>query len=117
MCEVNKFGLYNIFHLDFILEIYKKLFTALFFIIKIGAMHTNGICQHCGKKIRFWITLCSECRNEKRYHAAVVSVNKKRMAKTLKQRKLDRERLDKIWTQSNNILEHWECVLEIANKN
>lgn len=79
-------------------------------------MFTNGKCHYCGKEIRPGITLCNECRNEKRYHAAIVSVNKKRMQKTLKQRKLDRDWLEKFWNQSNNILEHWECVLDIANK-
>lgn len=79
-------------------------------------MHTINYCTHCGKQIRFWITLCEECRDIRNYHAAIVSTNKKRLQKTLQQKRLDRERLNKIETQSNNIIAHWYDVLEITNK-
>lgn len=41
----------------------------------------------------------------------MVSTNKKRLKQTLNERKVTRERLDKVANQSNNILENWEILL------
>ncbi len=79
-------------------------------------MHTNGICTHCGKKIRFWISLCNECENKKRYNAAMVSQNKKKLKNLLEQNCLNIERLNKFIIYSNNIVKYSKVVMEYKKK-
>lgn len=74
-------------------------------------MQTNWKCRVCGNNIRPWVTICENCRDERNYYAAKVSVNKKRLQQTLTERKVTKEWLEKINTQSNNILENWEILL------
>ena len=73
-------------------------------------MQTN-LCRVCWKEIRPWITICGDCRDKRNYYAAIVSTNKKRLQKTLIERKLTRERLDRVAIQSGNIIENWEILL------
>lgn len=73
---------------------------------------TNWICLHCWQKIRFWITLCKECRNKKRYNAAIVSQNKKKLKKLLEESSLTIERLDKFILYSNNIVKFGKAIME-----
>ena len=74
-------------------------------------MQTNNLCRVCWRNIRPWVTICEKCRDEKNYYSATVSVNKKRLKQTLTERKINRERLDRVANQSNNILENWEILL------
>lgn len=74
-------------------------------------MQTNRICRVCGKQVRPWVTIYEDCRDERNYYAAIVSTNKKRLQKTLTERKVTKEWLEKINTQTNNILENWEILL------
>lgn len=74
-------------------------------------MQTNWQCRVCGCNIRPWVTICETCRDERNYYAAKVSVNKKRLQQTLTERKITKEWLDKVSTQSTNILENWEILL------
>lgn len=80
-------------------------------------MQTKNQCRVCGKDIRPWVTICEDCRTERNYYAAIVSTNKKRLQKTLTERKLTRERLDKITIQSGNIIENWEVLLTFNGNN
>jgi len=80
-------------------------------------MHTNGICTHCGKKIRFWISLCKECKNKKWYSAAIVSQNKKKLKKLLEERSITIERIDKFILYSNNILKFSKVLIEYKEEN
>ena len=68
-------------------------------------------CRVCWKDIRPWVSICESCRNERIYYWAMVSTNKKRLQKTLTERKVTREWLDKVANQSNNILENGEILL------
>lgn len=79
-------------------------------------MQTN-LCRVCWKKIRHWITICEDCRTERNYYAAKVSLNKKRLIKTLNERKINREWLDKVMNQSGNIIENWETLLTYNGNN
>lgn len=74
-------------------------------------MHTNNLCRVCWKNIRPGVTICESCRDERIYYWAMVSTNKKRLKQTLNERKVTRERLDKVANQSNNILENGEILL------
>lgn len=74
-------------------------------------MQTKNQCRVCGDIIRPWTTICERCKDERNYYAAKVSVNKKRLIKTLQERKITKERLDRVIKQSNYILENWEILL------
>lgn len=74
-------------------------------------MLVNKVCRVCGKQVRPGVTICESCRNERIYYGAMVSTNKKRLKQTLTERKVTRERLDKVANQSNNILENGEILL------
>lgn len=74
-------------------------------------MQTTGKCRVCWIDIRPWVTICESCRDERIYYWAMVSTNKKRLKQTLNERKVTRERLDKVANQSNNILENGEILL------
>lgn len=74
-------------------------------------MQTKNQCRVCGDIVRPWTTICEKCRDERNCYAAKVSVNKKRLQKTLNERKINRERLDRVATQSGNILENWDILL------
>lgn len=74
-------------------------------------MLTKNLCRVCKKEIRFWITICDDCRDERNYYAAKVSTNKKRLKQTLIERKITKEWLDRVATQSSNILENWYILL------
>lgn len=73
-------------------------------------MLTN-LCRVCWKEIRPGITICESCRDERNYYAAKISTNKKRLIKTLTERKFTKEWLDRVATQSSNIIENWEILL------
>lgn len=47
-------------------------------------MLTKNLCRVCNKEIRFWITICDDCRDKRNYYAAKVSINKKRLRKKTK---------------------------------
>lgn len=70
-----------------------------------------NLCRVCGKQIRPWVTICENCRDERNYYAATVSTNKKRLKKTLTERKITKEWLDRVANQSNNIIENGEILL------
>jgi predicted amidophosphoribosyltransferase len=70
-------------------------------------MLTKNLCRVCNKEIRFWITICDDCRDKRNYYAAKVSINKKRLKKTLTVKKLTEDWLKRVAIQSNNILENW----------
>ena len=72
-------------------------------------MQTN-LCRVCKKEIRPGITICERCKDERNYYAAKISVNKKRLIKTLNERKINREWLDRVANQSNNIIKNWEIL-------
>lgn len=74
-------------------------------------MHTSWKCRVCWKDIRPGVTICEDCRDERNYYAAIVSTNKNRLKQTLAERKITKEWLDKVTSQSNNILENWEILL------
>ena len=74
-------------------------------------MQTINLCRVCKRNIRPWVTICEDCRDERNYYAASVSVSKKRLQKTLTERKVTKEWLDKVAKQSNNILENWDILL------
>ena len=74
-------------------------------------MFTKNICRVCGKGVRSWVTICENCRDERNYYAAKISTNKKRLIKTLTERKFTKEWLDRVATQSGNIIENWEILL------
>lgn len=71
----------------------------------------TGKCRVCWKDIRLWVSICESCRDERIYYWAMVSTNKKRLQKTLTERKVTREWLDRIANQTNNILENGEILL------
>lgn len=75
-------------------------------------MLDKNLCRVCWTEIRFWITLCEDCRDRRNYYAAKVSTNKKRLRKTLTENKLTNEWLERVAIQSNNIIENWNIVLE-----
>lgn len=68
-------------------------------------------CYMCNAPIRYWITLCNNCRDKRNYHAAIISTNKKRLTQLLNKRELTNEWLTKFKTHSNNIIKNWEVVL------
>lgn len=74
-------------------------------------MQTIRKCRVCGKDIRPEVTICEDCRDERNYYAAKISTNKKRLIKTLTERKINREWLDRVANQSGNIIENWEILL------
>ena len=74
-------------------------------------MQTIRKCRVCGKDIRPGVTICEDCRDERNYYAAKISTNKKRLIKTLTERKINREWLDRVANQSGNIIENWEILL------
>ena len=74
-------------------------------------MLVKNICRVCGKQIRPWVTICEDCRDERNYYSAIVSTNKKRLSKTLTERKITKEWLNKVSTQAGNIIENWEILL------
>lgn len=74
-------------------------------------MHTNNLCRVCWRNIRPWVTICENCRDERNYYAAIVSTNKKRLSKTLTERKITKEWIDRVSIQSNNIIENWNILL------
>lgn len=74
-------------------------------------MQTNWKCRVCGNDIRPWVTICESCRDERIYYWAMVSTNKNRLKKTLNERKVTKEWLDRIANQTNNILENGEILL------
>lgn len=76
----------------------------------------NWICHHCGKQIRFWIALCSDCKNKKRYYTAIISQNKKKLKKLLLESKLSLEWFDKFILYSNNIITFWKLLVEFKEK-
>ena len=76
-----------------------------------------NLCRVCWKEIRHWITICEDCRTERNYYAAKVSLNKKRLIKTLNERKINREWLDRVASQSGNIIENWETLLTYNGNN
>lgn len=79
-------------------------------------MHTNGICTHCGKKIRFWIALCSECKSIKTNSMAMVSQNKKKLRKILSQRTITAEWFEKFLLYTNNIIKYWKILMDYKEK-
>ena len=79
-------------------------------------MQTNGVCTHCGKKIRFWISLCKECKNKKWYSAAIVSQNKKKLKKLLEERSITIERIDKFILYTDNIIKFSKVLIEYKEK-
>ncbi|MBO7691745.1 MAG: hypothetical protein J6T10_03825 [Methanobrevibacter sp.] len=52
------------------------------------------------------MTICEDCRDERNYYSAIVSTNKKRLAKTLTERKITKEWLNRVSTQAGNIIEN-----------
>lgn len=74
-------------------------------------MQTNWKCRVCGCNIRPWVSICESCRDERIYYWAMVSTNKTRLKKTLNERKVTKEWLDRVANQTNNILENWEILL------
>lgn len=74
-------------------------------------MHTKNKCRVCWRDIRPWVTICEKCRDERNYYAAIVSTNKKRLKQTLTERKVTKEWIDKVATQSGNILDNGEILL------
>lgn len=68
-------------------------------------------CYMCKAQIRNWITLCNECRDKRNYHAALVSMAKKRLKELLNKRDLNKERIEKIKKQTDNIITNWTIVL------
>lgn len=74
-------------------------------------MQTTWKCRVCWKDIRPWVTICEQCRDERNYYAAIVSTNKKRLTKTLNERKVTKEWIDRVAAQSGNILEGGEMLL------
>ena len=75
-------------------------------------MLTNGICNHCGKKIRLWISLCRDCETVKTRCLAIISQNKKKLKKLLEKRSVTLERLDKFLLYANNIVHYWKILME-----
>ena len=73
-------------------------------------MHTKNICRVCWIQVRPWVTICEQCRDERNYYAAIISVNKKRLTKTLKERKITKEWMNRVAVQSSNILENCEIL-------
>lgn len=74
-------------------------------------MVSLNTCKQCNKPIRYWITLCNECRDKRNYLAANVSMWKKRLIHILKERKLTKEWLDRVETQSSRIIKYWNKIL------
>lgn len=74
-------------------------------------MQTKNLCRVCWRDVRPWVTICEQCRDERNYYAAIVSTNKKRLIKTLNERKITKEWLDRIARQANAILDNWEILL------
>lgn len=74
-------------------------------------MQTKNICRVCNRQVRPWVTICEDCRDERNYYAAKVSMNKKRLTKTLSERKITKDWLSRVWREANNILENWEILL------
>lgn len=73
-------------------------------------MQTNLKCRVCWRNVRPWVTICESCRDERNYYAAKISTNKKRLIKTLTERKFTKEWLDRVSTQSGNIIKNWEIL-------
>ena len=71
----------------------------------------NNTCKRCGNTIRYWISLCNKCRDERNYNAANVSMAKKRLSNILKQKQITKEWLDKVDTQSSRIIKYWNEIL------
>ena len=63
-------------------------------------------CRVCGCEIRFWISICTKCKDRRNYHAAIISTNKKRLIKKLNERNITPERAESIEKISNNILQN-----------
>ena len=78
-------------------------------------MQTIYICRVCWKNVRPGVTICEKCRDERNYYSAIVSTNKKRLSKTLTERKVTKEWLDRVSTQAGNIVENWEILLTYNN--
>ena len=74
-------------------------------------MQTNFKCRVCWWNIRPWVTICESCRDERNYYAAKVSTNKKRLQKTLTERKINKDWLERVANQSGNIIENWDILL------
>ena len=79
-------------------------------------MQTNGICHYCGKKIRFWISLCKECKEIKSNSTAIISQNKKKLKKLLNQRAITSERFERFILYTNNIVKYWKILMEYKEK-
>lgn len=75
-------------------------------------MQTNGTCHHCGKKIRFWISLCKECKETKSNSTAIISQNKTKLKKLLENRSFTIERFEKFILYTNNIIHYWKILME-----
>ena len=70
------------------------------------------MCHHCGKKIRFGLSLCKECNHIKSTCQAIISQNKKKLKKLLEKRSLTLERFDKFLLYANNIVHYWKILME-----
>ena len=74
-------------------------------------MVSENKCYMCWKNIRYWITICTECKDKRNYYSAIVSTWKKRLKELLNKRELNRERIERFKTQTNTIIKNWEVVL------
>ena len=68
-------------------------------------------CKFCWAKIISWRKLCNKCKDTRNYHAAIVSVNKKRLIKKLQQRAVTQEWLDSVIKIVKIISEHTQILL------
>ena len=91
--------------------------SAVFYLIKIGATMTDWICTLCGDKIRVWISLCKKCGNRRRHSSAILSQNRTKLRKLLRDSNFTIERFDKFILYANNIVENWKVLMEYVEKN
>ena len=77
---------------------------------------TNWVCNQCGSKIRFWISLCKICLNRRRHSTAIISQNKKKLKKLLEESDITAEWIDKFVLYANNIIENWKVIMEFLEK-
>lgn len=73
---------------------------------------TNWICTHCGIKIRFWISLCNKCKDEKLHSTAILHQNKAKLKILLKEPRFSVERFDKFILYTNNIIRYWKILVK-----
>ena len=70
------------------------------------------LCGEYSKRDRF----CRKCKEKKRNATAIVSQNKKKMRKILKEERITPERLEKFILYSNNIVKYGKIIMEYKEK-